>query len=443
MKLSLVALLVAVALLCGSPALSNAAMCSGKPDPNAQPNNNPPIMATPVFLASVVNAKLYTVGSADDAIAIVHLWGTPYEMGYAHGVLRNETMRAFIADAWAYLEEQVEEAINGTFHHLKPWFVDLVAEHGLEKALDLTIDATKAWTGDYFDMEIQGMADATKVDALLIRRIHMFGEVTRGDCSMFGASNTATYGGGLLQMRALDWDVDGPFRNFPQITVYHPDQTTGEWGHAFANIGFTGFIGTVTGVSSTYLGVSEIGVSFPDNTFGQMSRFGVPFTYVLRDILQFDYSLGSATSRLRNAHRTCDLILGVGDGKTSTFRSIQYSASVANIYSADNMMPEASWHARIQDIVYYGMDWLCPSFNQVLHDKLAFYHGELTAQIAISNITSIVQTGNLHLALYDFGEALIYVANARPDGGSGPAMAYDRTFKAINLNVLFNDAPPS
>jgi hypothetical protein len=36
------------------------------------------------------------------------------------------------------------------------------------------------------------------------------------------------------------------------------------------------------------MAISEIGVAFPDETFGNMSRFGVPFTFLLRDILQFD-----------------------------------------------------------------------------------------------------------------------------------------------------------
>lgn len=43
--------------------------------------------------------------------------------------------------------------------------------------------------------------------------------------------------------------------------------------------------------------------------------FSVGGQYILRDILQFDGSLDEAVNRLSNAHRTCDLILGVGDGK--------------------------------------------------------------------------------------------------------------------------------
>lgn len=39
--------------------------------------------------------------------------------------------------------------------------------------------------------------------------------------------------------------------------------------------------------------------------------------YLLRDILQFDESLQKAMDRISSAHRTCDLILGVGDGKVT------------------------------------------------------------------------------------------------------------------------------
>lgn len=86
----------------------------------------------------------------------------------------------------------------------------------------------------------------------------------KGQCSMFGANGTATPDGHLLQLRALDWDVDGmhisllinavpgtllhsdagPFKNYPQITVYHPNAGS---GYGFANVGWTGWIGSITG----------------------------------------------------------------------------------------------------------------------------------------------------------------------------------------------------
>lgn len=268
----------------------------------------------------------------------------------------------------------------------------------------------------------------------------MIGELTKGACSMFGANATATPDGGLLQLRALDWNVDGPFKNYPQITVYHPNSNN---GHAFANIGWTGWIGSITGISSVKMAISEIGVSFPDDTFGKESRFGIPFTYILRDILQFDKTLADAISRLSNAHRTCDLILGVGDGKINTFVGVEYSASVADFFNPTNLRPVAAWHPHIQNVVYWGMDWLCPGYSQVLAKQLTTYHGNVTAENTIHNIVSIVQTGDLHVAVYDLPNELLYVANAKADSESGPLHAYDRAFVRLDMAKVFAEEPPS
>lgn len=103
-----------------------------------------------------------------------------------------------------------------------------------------------------------GIANATGVDYQQLLRIHMIGELTQGDCSMFGAWGKATAATGkTMQLRALDWDIDGPFKNFPAVVVYHPN--TGN-GHAFANVGFVGWIGALTGQSSVNMAISEIGI---------------------------------------------------------------------------------------------------------------------------------------------------------------------------------------
>lgn len=74
------------------------------------------------------------------------------------------------------------------------------------------------------------------------------------------------------------------------------------------------------------------GVSFPDNTFGKESRTGIPFVFLLRDILQFDQTLNDSIHRIQTANRTCDLILGVGDGKAKTFRGFEVSLFLCLIH---------------------------------------------------------------------------------------------------------------
>jgi isopenicillin-N N-acyltransferase-like protein len=51
--------------------------------------------------------------------------------------------------------------------------------------------------------------------------------------------------------------------------------------------------------TSKKLAISEIGVSFPDPSFGKESRVGVPFIFMLREILQFDSTLEEATHRMK------------------------------------------------------------------------------------------------------------------------------------------------
>ena len=73
-----------------------------------------------------------------------------------------------------------------------------------------------------------------------------------------------------------------------------------------------------------------------------------------------------------------------------------------------------------------GMDWLCPGFNEVLAAQLNKYHGNLTAEITIQEIVPIVQTGDLHIAVYDLTKGLVYISYAKGESESGPLYAYDR-----------------
>jgi len=272
----------------------------------------------------------------------------------------------------------------------------------------------------------------------------MIAGLTQGDCSMFGAWGQAldpTSKTKTLQLRALDWDMKGPFRDYNQITVYHPNSDN---GHAFVNIGYTGFIGGLTGLSQTQLGISEIGVAYPDSSFGEESRIGVPFIFLLRDILQFDYTLDNAISRMATAHRTCDLILGVGDGKLGSFRGFEYSYSNLQVFDDLNMMPyNQTWHPRLTNIVYWGMDWICPSYNLVLSKLLQQYYGKITPEIALRYITAVEKSGDNHLAFYDLTNLGLYVSMAASFTEGGSPAAYDRQFSYWDAAALFAEAPPS
>lgn len=400
MKLFVVAICTAVGVDCSR--------CNGKAPPG--PRNLHPIdEAAPVFVRSVKNGKLYTVGQGDDKKDLIHVWGTPYENGLAMGQLLGPKLPAIVTKATHYMESQVITQLgNQTWcsqHTVQCAGLRWVAEKGLDVGLELSYLRTAPYIQPYVMEEIRGMSAATNgtLSVTSIRNIMWIGELTRGACSMFGAKDSATKsrGGKLLQLRALDWDTDGPFKDYPAVVVYHPESGK---GHAWANVGFAAWTGSITGFSESQIGISEIGVSFPDSSFGpeHFLAKGYPFAFLMRDVLQFDESLEAATKRITEATRTCDLILGVGDGKANDFSGFQYSPHVATVIKPDNLLPvNDTWHPPVDDVVYWGMDWICPNDNQMLSHQLKKFHGQLTPEITISDITSYVSTGDLHIAIYD------------------------------------------
>jgi hypothetical protein len=408
------------------------------PDPNAQPNKEPILGNAPQFVRRVANGALFQVSNAnqDTVIPVVHLWGTPYQKGFAHGTLMKDKMSKFIAAVWVYLEDQVEAALNGSGIVIPLKTAKWIADVGLDVALDLESDATAPYTGAYFFDEIRGMSDATGVSYDTIRRVHMLGELTKGGCSMIGAWGDALANkDGLFTMRALDWNMAAAFRNHAELTVYHAQPNSTE--KTFLNIGWTGWLGSVGGVNAEAVSAHEIGASFPDPTFGNESRFGIPFTYLLRDVLQFDATRLDGLSRMASAHRTCDLILGVGGGKERRFNSVEYSYSTCDIMDDTNQRPLTLEHPRIPSMVYHAMDWNCPGYAKVMAAQLRKYHGSFTALAAVRDVMPIVQTGDLHVWVADLVNMTLHVSFAASDNAAGPMKAYDRPYFFLNLTALF------
>jgi hypothetical protein len=77
--------------------------------------------------------------------------------------------------------------------------------------------------------------------------------------------------------------------------------------------------------SDLYMCAFLLQVYFADDSFGQ-GTFpegdtppekvkGEPWMFVLRDVLQFSDSLESGIQRITDSNRTCNLIIGLGDGE--------------------------------------------------------------------------------------------------------------------------------
>jgi len=99
-----------------------------------------------------------------------------------------------------------------------------------------------------------------------------------------------------------------------------------------------------------------------------------------------------------------------------------------------------TWHPRIENIVYWGMDWLCPSYSEVLSEQLLEHYGNITSANSISDIVAKTQTGNLHIAIYDYSQDKVFISiHARSNDTSQYQDAYERQYIGFILSDLFEE----
>lgn len=224
------------------------------------------------------------------------------------------------------------------------------AETLLHKILDLNIQITKRYTNPRYYQEIKGIGEGSikKVTVRDIGRLNVFPELIKAACTVAGVWNTATSEGQTLHVRALDWDSKNPISHFPTIVIYHPSDPK---EHTHANFGWAGFVGSMTGVSE-YVSVGEK-VWLPPKHSVKMTRYGNPWTYVLRDVLYDAHDIKSALSILSNTHRTCAIHVGLGSAADHSFRMFEYAYQTLNNYDDQNYTHYGANHPKKNGIAYF------------------------------------------------------------------------------------------
>lgn len=388
----------------------------------------------PAFIRNVTNAKLYLAGNdVRNMLRVAHVYGTPYEMGYAHGEIFRSDIQTLYPQFFGYLYNQIAPYLK----YLPKDIQEIIEKDGAAAALDFTYELTKPYISQHYIDEMQGLADGAQVDHKLVIRVCMFPELIKAACSMMGSWGPATQNtsipGSLYQLRALDWGTDSPLTNYSALIVYHP--TDGN-GHDFAVLGWTGFVGAITGYSHI-MGVSEkVWAGYNETS----SRAGIPFHFLLRDIVQYDRSLTDALNRMVNAERTCAIFVGIGAQHDGQFRAVEYSHP--SVYAFDDVnYPTNAVHPLMEGLVFVDKH-VQPSSDPCMGSLISSLYGSLDAETILRQIIAPFQTGDLHASAYDFGNNVLFagVAGQFLDSNStGVQPAYDRPFFKFNMSNLLNE----
>ena len=198
-----------------------------------------------------------------------------------------------------------------------------------------------------------------------------------------------------------------------------------------ANFGWISFIGVVTGFSET-IGLGE--KYWNSQPASELSVRGETWTFVTRDLLS-SRSVEEAIALLQHKNRTCAIFLGLGDRATNTFRGLQVAARALNIFDDSSLSYAA--HPAIKGIVYWDK-YDQPSSNFCFAELLEHFYGYISVDVMALDIGPIAQTGDLHAAVFDYGNMIAYFSNARLSNvTSGGLNAYERTYTRLDMKKLF------
>lgn len=225
----------------------------------------------------------FTTLSAQD-IPILHLSGTPYEMGFQHG----KAMKDKIA---LNIKRLIDDRISSQLEDLRVTpFIESMAE------------VLKYIPEDYME-EMMGLADGAEVPFENILVLNLIPEMFH--CVGITVKGDATKEGQLYHVRVLDYAFGMGLQDSAVIMIVEPEGKI-----PFLNISFAGFIGSVTGMNAEKIAIGEIGGK------GYGEYIGMPMAFLLRSILENAANLQEIKQILESTARTCEYYYVFSDGKT-------------------------------------------------------------------------------------------------------------------------------
>jgi isopenicillin-N N-acyltransferase like protein len=359
--------------------------------------------------AILSRARLGT--TPDGKMRVLYVQGSPYEMGYQHGAL----LRKEVQDNLEYLYSEAldqfyfEEIFDEAYERMRPYIPQ-----------------------SYID-EMHGLAHGAKLPLRTVHAIHALPEITewggkkrvkqvvkqmmKGElgtsCSNLCATGPATADGKPYVVRILDWGLHkiSKLHEYPLITVAKP---TGKV--AFANIGWVGFLGAVSGMNAEGITLGEMGYGDPPHE----TLRGTPMPFLLREVLAECRSLGDVRRTISKSPGTSSFVFLMSDGKTGESelyvkdreRFLAFPPGVPIEDGAEEIRP-------IDSILYGG------HFREKMETLLTQKRGVITPEVLMKEvIPEIAMKSNFQNVIYSPSELTFWVSNAKDRGGRAAEADY-------------------
>jgi len=224
---------------------------------------------------------------------VLHISGTPYEMGYQQGVLLRPQIQTLVLRLYA------AGAAQALLDPKQPALARL--KEAYQRCLPhIPKDVLE---------ELRGLAAGTSMPLEQITTVNMIPELFH--CSGFALWGRATKDGVLYHGRILDYAMELGYHNYACLIVARP-----QGKHAFINVGYTGFVGSVTGTNDQQVSFGEMGGR------GEGLWDGMPMAFLMRKGLEEAGSLEDGLRIFRDTPRTCEYYYVISDAKIPDARGL-------------------------------------------------------------------------------------------------------------------------
>jgi len=340
-----------------------------------------------------------------DGYPVLHLKGSPYEMGYQHGAL---------------LKQSIHENFHNILENPQNASFKLAGVNIKPRALiETAVFFERPYVPKKYFEELEGLAAGSEL---------AYGDIQDGNflpelfhCSGFAVMNSATTDGTLYHGRVLDYSVTWHLQDHAVLIVAEPDGAT-----PFVNVSFAGFIGCVTGMNARHISIGEMGGG------GQGHWAGVPMPLLVREALETAGDLDAAVAVFHDNPRTCQYFYVIADGNSNRAVGMECTADKMRTIDpgqADPLLPKP-----VKDCVLLSAG----KRYQELVRRAKAGQGKFDADSARHLMDcGVASHGNLHDVLFAPASTKFWVANASPDGKP----AADQPYHAFQLSELLARHP--
>ena len=342
-----------------------------------------------------------------DGYPVLHLKGTPYEMGYQHGALLRDHCRQNMKTIL------VDQAQSVNLVEVGPLKVN--PRH----AIDLIVAIQRPYVAARYFEEMEGLAAGSGQKVEDIRAGNFLPELFH--CSGFALAKSATKNGNMLHGRVLDYAIDWGLQDHAVVIVYEPDGRL-----PWVNVSYAGFIGSVTGMNNEKICVGEMG----GGGLGHWS--GRPMALLVREALETAKSLDDAIATFRDGPRTCQYYYVISDGENNEAVGMEASWDVFTLIRPGDSHPMLS--KPVKDCVLLSAG---DRYTELSKQAAAGF-GKFTIESALRLMDRpIAMESNLHNVLFEPATSKFFVANATSD----KKPAAEQKYYAFQLSDLLARRP--